>query len=144
MSDDDPITSRTITTPKATITINSELFHVDEIYRLTNKALLATGKYTIPPPGSNPWDKFPTPQVHSPDFLRRRLEEVTRQLEEAQDRNAIQDLRSANHILEMERDEWRQAFIDQTKMIEMAYYSLRDDPEPNLCNAVARQFLNPE
>lgn len=142
MSDDDPLTSRTITTPKATIQINGDLSHVDTLYRQITHDLLATGKYTIPPPGSNPWEEYQadTP-VQSPDFLRRRLEELTHQIETTDNRELVQDLSVQLREEKNRTTFYREAFLSLNELVISALSSLRDDPSPTLYTHVAISFL---
>lgn len=142
MSDDDPFVERSIRTPNATITFKGTLSQVDDLYRTTNKALLASGKYTIPKPDSNPWQQYTPPSDDNPDHLRRRITHLENLLRQSESHNAVQDLRHDNHVLTLERDEWRTAFTDLNTAVVSARTSLADDPEPNLYNAVALTYLS--
>lgn len=141
MSDDDPYVERTIRTPHAVITLKGVLSKVDDIYRTCNTALLATGRYTIPNPDDSPWKDYTPPPEENVDHLRRRVDHLETLLRQSETHNAVQNLRSANRILELERNEWRQAFTEQTALVESALSSLTDDPNPNLYSHVAMSFL---
>jgi hypothetical protein len=141
MSDDDPHVERTIRTPHAVISFKGTLSQVDEIYRTCNTALLATGRYTIPKPGDNPWQEYTPPPEENLDHLRRRVAHLESLLKQSEAHNAMQDLRHANRILELERNEWRQAFTDQAEIMKSALTSLRDDPIPTLYTHVAISYL---
>lgn len=143
MSDDDPIANRTIRTPRATVTLNGDLSHVDKLYRLITQSMLSTGEYTIPKPGDDPWQQYETnTPVNSPDFLRRRNAELERQLAESQDHETIRQLRTELAAARMETGVYKQGFTAQAEMIVEAIKSLYDDPNPNLYNHIARTLLS--
>lgn len=145
MSDDDPIADRTIRVAGTVITLHGELSHVDALYRLCTKAMLETGKYTIPKPGDDPWRDYErsTPP-HSPDFLRRRNAELERQLAESENHETIRQLRIDLAAARIETGVYRQGFTALSDQVESAISSLTDDPDPNLYNHVAVSFLSGE
>lgn len=145
MSDDDPLVNRTIRTPKATISIHGDLSQVDDLYRLFTHALLDTGKYTIPNPDDNPWKEYEQiTQVNSPDFLRRRNQELERQLAESESHETIRQLRTELATANMTTEVYRKGFTALSDQVESAIKSLTDDPNPNLYNHVAIHFLSGE
>lgn len=144
MADDDPLVSRTIRTPKAVISIHGDLSHVDDLYRTFTRALLDSGKYTIPKPGEDPWQDYEQPQTHSPDFLRRRNAELERQLSESENHEAIRQLRTELATANMTTEVYRKGFTALSDQVESAIKSLTDDPNPNLYNHVAIHFLSGE
>jgi hypothetical protein len=145
MADDDPLVNRTIRTPKATITIHGDLSQVDELYRLFTQSLLSTGKYTIPKPGENPWQEYEdTQQAYSPDFLRRRNQELERQLAESESHETIRQLRTDLAAARMETGVFKQGFTALSENVDNAVKSLRDDPNPNLYTHIAFHYLAPE
>lgn len=141
MSDDDPHVERTIRTPHTVISFKGQLSQVDEIYRTCNTALLATGRYTIPKPGDNPWQGYDPPPEENVDHLRRRVAHLEALLRQSEAHNAVVDLRHENHVLTLQRGEWMQAFVDLNDACRSALTSLRDDPNPTLYTHVAIQYL---
>lgn len=145
MSDDDPIANRTIRTPRATVTLNGDLSHVDKLYRLITQSMLSTGEYTIPKPGDDPWQQYETnTPVNSPDFLRRRNAELERQLAESQDHETIRQLRTDLLAARNETAIYQGGFMALTEQVELAVKSLRDDSNPNLYTHIALHFLSGE
>lgn len=142
MSDDDPYVERIIRTPGATVTLKGPLSQVDAMYRTCTQALLATGKYTIPKPGDDPWQHHSPPPDDNIDHLRRRVTHLETLLRQSEAHNAVQNLKSRNRELELRAAEWAQAFVDLNTACQSARVSLNDDPEPNLYTAVALEFLS--
>lgn len=142
MSDDDPLVSRIIRMPNATISIHGTLSHVDQVYRDCTSALLASGKYTIPAPGDNPWQEYGAPKEDNVDHLRRRVRDLEAILSVSENHAALQAMRASFKKVEAERDLFKQSFSDLDHNMQLALYSLQDDPEPNLYNAVAIEFLS--
>lgn len=111
MPDDDPHVSRIIRTPHSTISIKGTLDEVDRVYRICSHALLDNG-YGLKPPGESPWQNFDPPPEENADHLRRRLNDVERQLAESRSHEIIQTLRRELARVQIERDTWRIAFTD--------------------------------
>lgn len=141
MSDDDPTVERTIRTPNAVISFKGQLSQVDNLYRTCTQAMLATGKYTIPKPGDNPWQGYDMPPEDNVDHLRRRVAQLEALLKQSESHQEMVDLRHANHVLGLEAQEFRQAFVDLNDACQSALTALRDDPEPDLYSAVAIEYL---
>ena len=142
MSDDDPYVERVIRTPGTTVTLKGPLSQVDSVYRTCTQALLATGKYTIPKPGADPWQQYDPPAEDNVDHLRRRVLYLEGLLRDSEDHEAMRALRQQNAQLVIQENQWKQAFVDINDACVSARTSLSDDPEPNLYTAVALSFLS--
>lgn len=123
--DPDPHVYRVIRTPNTVISINGTLSEVDRIYRATNKALLACG-YTIPKPSENPWQGF-APPSDSVDHLHRRIADLEAALEASESYEVLQMLRRTFKQVEIERDQFRQAFIDLDQQVQESIKTLTDE-----------------
>lgn len=111
MSDDDPHVSRLIRTPHATVTIRGDLTDVDRVYRICTHALLDNG-YGMKSPDNDPWANYGAVPEENADHLRRRVNELERQLEESGNHELIQSLRRQVLDITLDRDTYRSAFGD--------------------------------
>lgn len=137
----DPHVSRTIRTPHATISIRGTLEEVDNIYRVTNRALLDSGRYTIPKP-SNDWANFGAPAEVSTDHLLRRIVQLESIIAESENHATIQAMRASFKQIESERNQWKVAFTDISEMAALALDALNDSTLPDsLARIVARGQL---
>lgn len=141
MSDDDPHVSRLIRTPNATTTIRGTLDEVDRIYRIASHALLENG-YGLTPSSENPWANYGAPPEENADHLKRRLNDVERQLAESENHETLQNLRRELAETRMERDMWHMAFTDLDHAIASALKVL--DGGSSVREAIAIDILSME
>lgn len=126
MSDDDPHVSRIIRTPQSVISIRGTLADTDRVYRLCSHALLDNG-YGLKSPADNPWANYGAVPEENSDHLRRRLNELERQLSESQDHELIQSLRRKVLSLTLDCENYRLAFNDLDETIAAAVAMLDRD-----------------
>lgn len=136
----DPHVTRHIRTPSATVTLVGTLEEVDHIYRTCNKALLESGRYTIPPPGTDPWQNYEQPAQPSVDFLTRRISQLEEQLRESV-HEKIQELKRELGIARLESDTWFQAFEDLDRAIQAALRTLQEPHELTVREAIVIEQL---
>lgn len=137
----DPHVDRTIRTPKAVVTIRGTLDEVDRIYRTCNKALLDSGAYTIPKPGTDPWQEYKPADEPNVDFLTRRISQLEAQLRESV-HEKIQELR--RELAESRRTSlmWETAFTDLDNACRTALKTLQEPHELTIREAIVIEELS--
>lgn len=139
-AESDPHVTRHIRTPSATVTIVGTLDEVDHIYRTCNKALLESGRYTIPAPGNDPWQGYKAPETPSVDFLTRRISQLEEQLRESV-HEKIQELRRELTEIRKIADQYEAAFCDVYDMTQAALRTLQEPHELTVREAIAIEQL---